>query len=180
MSNTPANSFSFLFLSVQYCLSEMAAYSDADGRLSESKAKAFAKACAKFSIVGFKVGWTTYFKVVDGKIVLEKMDEEENTVFHEAAKRNLLAPFTFLEFINGDPNPKNKLGVTPLHLASCVQICELLIISLKDRHPRDHNGLTPLHHAALRGQLSVCEVLIRYVENKNPDNHTDGTPLLML
>ena len=42
----------------------MAAYSDASGRLSASKVKAFAKACAKFSIVGFKT--------VDGKIVLEK------------------------------------------------------------------------------------------------------------
>ena len=31
-------------------------YSDADGRLSESKIKAFTEACAKFSIDGFKHG----------------------------------------------------------------------------------------------------------------------------
>ena len=131
----------------------MAAYSDADGRLSESKAKAFAKACAKFSIVGFKT--------VDGKIVLEK-NEDENTLLHKAALTNLLAPFTFLEFINGDKNPKNKIGATPLHNASSqghLQICELLMINLKDRHPRDSSGLTPLHLAANNGQLSVCEVM---------------------
>ena len=143
----------------------MAAYSDADGRLSESQAKAL------MAIDGYKV--------VDGRIDLEKIDEHENTEFHRAAVRNSLAPFTYLEFVNGDKNPKNKIGSTPLHIASNfghLQICELLMINLKDRHPRDSCGLTPLHLAANNGQLSVCEVLIRYVEDKNPDNHTDGTP----
>ena len=54
-------------------------YSDADGRLSESKIKAFTEACAKFSIDGFKHGLRTFFieipgfKAVVGGIYLEKM-----------------------------------------------------------------------------------------------------------
>ena len=55
----------------------MAAYSDAEGKLSESNVRDFAKACAKFSTGGFKA--------VDGRIDLEKIDEDGNTVFHRAA-----------------------------------------------------------------------------------------------
>ena len=49
----------------------MAAYSDADGRLSESKIKDFAEAFAKIFIDGFKA--------VDGRIDLENIDEDGNT-----------------------------------------------------------------------------------------------------
>jgi ankyrin repeat protein len=99
----------------------------------EAFAKACAKACAKLppAAAYFK---GASFKVVNGKIELEKIDKEENTVFHTAACENYLDPFSYLESIKGDKNPKNKEGITPLHIASSkghLQICELLMISLK-------------------------------------------------
>ena len=105
----------------------MAALSDADGVISEPNVKLFTKACAK---VGAKLPTAAFFKVVNGKIELQKIDLHGNTVFHLAVYANIVDPFYFLEFINGDKNPKNKKGTTPLHKASSkghLNICELLI-----------------------------------------------------
>ena len=32
---------------------------------------------------------------------------------------------------------------------------------LKDTNPRDENGITPLHRAAIRGHLSMCQLILK-------------------
>ena len=32
-------------------------------------------------------------------------------------------------------------------------------------------GLTPLHYAAMRGQLEMCKLILEMVDNKNPRTH---------
>ena len=39
---------------------------------------------------------------------------------------------------------------------------------LKDKTPGDMYGLTPLHFAAMRGQLEMCKLILEMVDNKNP------------
>lgn len=67
-------------------------------------------------------------------------------------------------------NPKDRNGLTPLHLAAKMghlRVCELLIDVIKDKNPRDMNGITPLHLAAQSGHLSVCQFIVDNVNDKN-------------
>ena len=56
--------------------------------------------------------------------------------------------------------------------------CRLIIDSVRDKNPKDHNGWTVLHDAAARGHLDICRLIIAEVEEKNPKEGKDAwTPL---
>ena len=59
-----------------------------------------------------------------------------------------------------------------------MEVCKLLLKSVKDKNPRDDSGLTPLHMAANKGYLEICKLLMKGLSNKNPASD-DGqhTPL---
>ena len=48
--------------------------------------------------------------------------------------------------------------------------------NLEDKNPKDSNGFTPLHHAALNGHLDICKLIMEQVENQNPGNVYGDTP----
>ena len=48
---------------------------------------------------------------------------------------------------------------------------------LWDKNPADENGFTPLHEAAVQGQLQVCNYIMAYLKNKNPGDNQGQTPL---
>ena len=48
---------------------------------------------------------------------------------------------------------------------------------VQDKNPKDFDGWTPLHLAALSGHSSVCEAIMKNIFNKNPSNNEGYTPL---
>ena len=46
-----------------------------------------------------------------------------------------------------------------------------------EMNPTDRRNNTPLHWAAVKGQLEVCKFIIANVDNKNPSNNYGRTPL---
>ena len=56
-----------------------------------------------------------------------------------------------------DKNPKNNVGLSPLHIATG-----------EDKIPRKDIGTTPLHIAAYQSHLKICQYTIKNMEDKNP------------
>lgn len=59
-----------------------------------------------------------------------------------------------------DVNAKISFGWTPLHLAPNAEIGQLLLAAGAAVDPVDDDGLTPLHHAARRGDTAFVRVLL--------------------
>ena len=49
--------------------------------------------------------------------------------------------------------------------------------TIKNNHPRNIIGNTPLHFAAEKSHVKVCMLILQGVKNKNPQNHDGKTPL---
>merc|ERR1719367_187457 len=81
----------------------------------------------------------------------------------------------------GEKNPQNTNGVTPLHLAAengHLEIVEFLTARIEDKNPSDDNGMTPLHDGARFGHLPIVQHLVRFLANKNPKaGRQEITPL---
>ena len=52
-----------------------------------------------------------------------------------------------------------------------------MLNGLKNKNPRNIEGLTPLHIIAQKGILEICEVILGCVEDKNPKDSHGRTPL---
>jgi ankyrin repeat protein len=53
----------------------------------------------------------------------------------------------------------------------------LLLEHAKEKNPADKAGETPLHLAALYGQLETVKLLLEHAKDKNPADNEDTTPL---
>ena len=101
-----------------------------------------------------------------------------------------------------DPNPSGVFGRTPLHVAAQgfssnpfeplfrvrslaeplhlqqhYAIVKLIIEKVQNKNPADYNGTTPLHCAALRGDIDLFNLILEHAANKNPNSPTHRTPL---
>ena len=60
---------------------------------------------------------------------------------------------------------------SPLHLianAGKTKILEILMEKAKDIQPKNKNGWTPFHYAAINGHLQTCELILGKIEDKHP------------
>jgi ankyrin repeat protein len=88
---------------------------------------------------------------------------------HEAVKQHLAA--------GADVNTKNKLGRTPLSVATTKEIAELLIANGADVNAKIEGGWTPLHIAAQLGHKEIVELLLANGADVNAKAVNGGTPL---
>ena len=61
----------------------------------------------------------------------------------------------------GDKNPKNNFGNTPLHYAAAdghFEICKLLAEKIVNKNPENNLGKTPAQIADMNGYKSICEL----------------------
>ena len=82
-----------------------------------------------------------------------------------------------IDNIDGNKNPGDNEGRTPLHYAAMaghVNICECILDNIEDKNPETislnglNDGVTPFEDAVISGKLEVCKLIIGYLENKNP------------
>ena len=89
----------------------------------------------------------------------------------------------FQNLINGEINPKNKCGCTPLHYAAILrrhQIFEFILINCHAKNPANDKGITPLHLAVENDDTTLCRVMLKFLKNgndKNPRCKDGFTPL---
>ena len=81
----------------------------------------------------------------------------------------------------GERNPRRSSdGATPLLMAAqnnSLQVYEYL--AGEDKNPRNQEGWTPLHCAALHGSVDVCKFILESLVQKNPNDNFGFTPLLV-
>ena len=54
----------------------------------------------------------------------------------------------------------------------------LIFEKIECKNPSDIYGITPLHLAAMMGNLALCKLIIEKIQDKNPSGGDDGwTPL---
>ena len=103
---------------------------------------------------------------------------------HEAAAKGLIGDFQYFmtEFPDG-PNPRDNLGLTPLHYAALnghKEMCKF-ILDLPNAHDKNPAcskfGATPLHLAAYQGHSEVCKIFLPFLNDKNPGDQRGATPL---
>ena len=81
-----------------------------------------------------------------------------------------------------DKNPKDFLGNTPLHIAAKdprkLNICKLILENTQDKNPPNENydKNTPLHIAALSGNIEYFELFLNYSSDIMPKNCNENTP----
>ena len=80
--------------------------------------------------------------------------------------------------------PIDEFGNTILHLAahedsqSNQEVAFYCMLNgLKNKNPRNHEGLTPLHIIAQKGNLKIFEFILGCVKDKNPKDSHRRTPL---
>ena len=53
----------------------------------------------------------------------------------------------------------------------------MLLTNSIEKNPADDQGDTPLHYAAINGNLEMCNLIISNTQDKNPANDRGKTPL---
>lgn len=111
----------------------------------------------------------------------------------------MLRLFTIYIFFDplDDKNPRDKDGLTPLHVAAAEghsQTCEAIMKEVfdqslprkcrrikwrahRDKDIRDKEGWTPLHMAAKNGHIGILQDMMEYLKNKNSGANDGYTPL---
>ena len=68
-----------------------------------------------------------------------------------------------------DKNPKDKVGMTPFHVAAQwghVEICNLIMDNIVDIYPKMNNGMTPYFLAEHNGRKEIMDIILSF----NPNN----------
>jgi ankyrin repeat protein len=100
------------------------------------------------------------------------------SAFHEAAQNGQLDLVNLILEQEGDKNPVDGLGETPLHWAAQrghLEVVKAILEKVCD-NPADNEGKTPLHWAALRGHLEVVKAILEKFSD-NPADNDGQTPL---
>ena len=88
---------------------------------------------------------------------------------------------SFKSLANGNcRNPKDKINVTPLHLAASIghiDICKEILVHEIEKNPPDDLGFTPLHYAVKQGHLEVCNLLLINIRNKLSSSRKVKSPM---
>ena len=64
--------------------------------------------------------------------------------------------------------------MTLLHKAAekgYLSLCQLIVVNVDDKNPKNNSDWTPLHEAAENGHLSVCQLIVENVDDKNPKDN---------
>ena len=114
------------------------------------------------------------------------MDLELDDLYqlHEAAAKGIIGNFQYYmtEFPE-DSNPKDNLGLTPLHYAALnghKEMCKFILDlpNVHDKNPACSKfGATPIHLAANQGYSEVWKIFLPYLNDKNPGDQRGATPL---
>ena len=86
----------------------------------------------------------------------------------------------FLLTHGADPNKKNTVGSTPLHLAvslNNINIVQLLLTRGADPNKKSTVGFTPLHLAVNRNNKEIVQRLLDHGADPNIQNNYGATPL---
>ena len=120
----------------------------------------------------------------DGEIN-KTWDFGQTTSLHLAAHGGYTHLCKFiLDRMNGNKNPQDQNGLTPIHNAVMQghwETCQLLLsyINVADSVPTDKNGRTPMHIAAEKGCLKTFLVVLEHFKNDvNPQDNFGATPFL--
>ena len=71
---------------------------------------------------------------------------------------------------------------TPLHVAAkrgCFEMCQLIVMEIDNKNPKDFQGYTPLHYAAEEGHYQICKLFIKNGMQLNVKNNSDKMPLTL-
>ena len=108
-------------------------------------------------------------QLIMGEIEDENLKaEDEKTPPHFAAKEGEVNICEWVLAENDDSNPGESAG----H-----DISKMLIEKVNSVQPKDDYGNSPLHYAAMHGNLETCRLIIEEIEDKNPKNKEEKTPL---
>mmetsp|Transcript_19113 Transcript_19113/g.30907 ORF Transcript_19113/g.30907 Transcript_19113/m.30907 type:complete len:257 (-) Transcript_19113:445-1215(-) len=97
---------------------------------------------------------------------IDRKDDGGDTALHEAARADELEALVALLDLGADVDPRNKLGATPLIVASHAghkAICKALIhagAAVTGERSRMRGGYSPLHAAAANGSTGCLQDLI--------------------
>lgn len=105
--------------------------------------------------------------------------QDRSTPLHIAAQTNKINCAERLIQHLAKPNLEDKDGNTPLHHAAkhSAEMTETLLYGGADQHHQNHQGMTPLHQAALCNQPAASDHLIKRGADPNSRNSNDQTPL---
>ena len=107
------------------------------------------------------------------KLIIKNLKDDKNpkslggwTPFHfavPAAKGDLeLSKFIIKNLENNDKNPKDDVGITPLHLAAeegDLELCKLIVQNVTDKSPLTSKQETPSDLAYQKGHTHLSEIL---------------------
>lgn len=102
------------------------------------------------------------------RVLLETLREDHATdttnipPLHRAVRLGLTSAVQSLLQFGADPNEKNSLGETPLHVAvrtNRMDIIEVLL-PVSNVNSASYHGLTPLHWACLLGYTHIVDLLL--------------------
>ncbi|KAL8773658.1 MAG: hypothetical protein Q9209_001424 [Squamulea sp. 1 TL-2023] len=129
-----------------------------------------------------------------------RIDSRDGTPLHLCAERAYLDIADLLLKSGADPNARDEIGVTPLHIAigeidspesadyeQRFKVVELLLEHKANPNPQDEEGLTPLHVALVvyhntksadyEQRFKVIELLLEHKADPNPQDKEGMTPL---
>ena len=112
-------------------------------------------------------------QLIMGEIEDENLKaDDEKTPPHFAAKEGDVNICEWVLAENDDSNPGESDCRTPVH-----DISKMLIEKVNSVQPKDGYGNSPLHYAAMHGNLETCRIIMEESEDKNPKNKEEKTPI---
>lgn len=124
---------------------------------------------------------------------LETLDDEGNSLLHAAARGVQPETISYLFAHGANVRVVNHAGKTPLHAFASVDdpeierpanfldrvrsVGRLLIDAGSDVNAKDKSGWTPLHYAAVNGQVEIAALLLEAGADVNARNQGNETPL---